>query len=96
LDDQAQEGSADQPDEGGDDQADKADQGDGDQGAFLEALRMMRQLQEENRALAGQVGFLQAQLLHTQGQLEQAQSTIKVLEAPKLEEEPVRPWWRFW
>jgi hypothetical protein len=99
---QAVREESDQAEQGQNDQADKPEQGGGDQAALLEALRMMRSLQEENRTLAGQVGFLQAQLLQSQAQLGEAQQTIKMLEAPKVEvveqgsEESAKPWWRFW
>jgi len=94
---QGQTNQAEQADEGESDQADKADQGAGDQGAIVEALKLIRELQVENRSLAGQVGFLQAQLIQSQGQLGQAQDTIKALEAPKAEEqEQTLPWWRGW
>jgi len=98
---QSQGGGSDQAEQGQNDQADKADQGRGDQAALLETLRMMRLLQEENRILAGQVGFLQAQLLQSQAQLTEAQQTIRMLEAPKLEVDEqgsgeTKPWWKFW
>ena len=69
---------------------------------------LVRQLQEENRNLAGQLGFVQAQL-------QQAHDTIRLLQAPPPEPAPAddppieavatireappaqpRPWWRFW
>jgi hypothetical protein len=100
--DQGEADQADKPDEAQNGRFDKADQGTGDQAALLEALKLVRELQVENRSLAGQVGFLQAQLIQSQGQLEQAQQTIKALEAPKVEEveqerreEPL-PWWKAW
>lgn len=60
-------------------------------------------LQDERAELFGRLGYFQAQL-------EQAQSTIKALEAPKAPDPPgprwpdeptpadppARPWWRFW
>ena len=72
----------------------------------------MEKLQEENRNLAGQLGFREAQLQH-------AHERIRLLEdgpahaaappggEPEKPEEPepletgaaqsrVRPWWRFW
>jgi len=47
-----------------------------------ELVRLLARLQEENRTLAGQLGFLQAQLAHTREALTQAQETIRALEAP--------------
>jgi hypothetical protein len=74
-------------------------------------VALVRHLQEENRNLAGQLGFVQAQL-------QQAHETIRMLQAPPPEPpepetgddtmvdavatikepppEPARPWWRFW
>ncbi len=49
--------------------------------ALVKALDMVRALQAENERLAGQLGFLQAQL-------QEAQNKIRLLTAPKL------PWWR--
>ena len=49
--------------------------------ALVKALDMIRALQGENERLAAQLGFLQAQLQETQ-------SRIRLLIAPKL------PWWR--
>jgi excisionase family DNA binding protein len=49
--------------------------------ALVKALDMVRALQAESERLAGQVGFLQAQL-------QEAQNKIRLLSAPKL------PWWR--
>ena len=49
--------------------------------ALVKALDMVRALQIENERLAGQLGFLQAQL-------QEAQNRIRLLTAPKL------PWWR--
>ena len=64
--------------------------GQGDNG---ELVRLVEKLHDENRQLAGQVGFLQAKL-------QDAQERIKILEAPKDETaappEQVkkrRPWW---
>jgi hypothetical protein len=100
ADDQPEQGKfeeADQSGEGETDQSDQADQGGGDQAALVEALKLIRDLQVENRTLAGQLGFLQAQLIQSQGQLEQARDTIKALEAPKAEQkEQTWPWWRGW
>jgi hypothetical protein len=64
---------------------------------LLEALRLVEKLQEENRNLAGQVGYYQAQI-------EQLRDMIKMLEAPKERppspspdeeelEEPPSGWW---
>jgi hypothetical protein len=47
---------------------------------LVEALRLIGRLQEENRTLAGQMGYLQAQL-------EQARETIRALEAPRTTQE---------
>ncbi len=83
----------------GSDQADNPHQAT--QQPLLEALSLIRELQEENRNLAGQLGFVQAQLLQSQHQLEQADQKMLMLEAPKAEpqvgsaDEP-KPWWRFW
>jgi excisionase family DNA binding protein len=52
----------------------------GGNNALVRALDMVRALQIENERLAGQVGFLQAQL-------GQAQDKIRMLATPKL------PWW---
>jgi len=49
--------------------------------ALVKTLDMVRALQAENERLAGQLGFLQAQL-------QEAQSKIRLLAAAKL------PWWR--
>jgi len=49
--------------------------------ALVKALDMVRALQAENERLAGQLGFLQAQL-------QEAQNRIRLLTAPKW------PWWR--
>jgi excisionase family DNA binding protein len=77
--------------------------------AMLEMVRLVGRLQEENRNLAGQVGYLQAQL-------QVAQDQVRALEAPSMSQdvpqrspanamlepaqEPAptrnRPWWRFW
>jgi hypothetical protein len=90
--------AGDQSEQGQTDQADKPDQGAGDQAALLESLKLIRELQVENRSLAGQVGFLQAQLIQSQGQLEQAHQTIRALEAPKGEQqlEEGLSWWKRW
>ena len=48
---------------------------------MAKALDMVRALQAENERLAGQVGFLQAQL-------QEAQNKIRLLIAPKS------PWWQ--
>ena len=53
--------------------------GSADGAAILEALRLVGRLQEENRTLAGQVGYLQAQL-------DQAREQLRALEAPKTHE----------
>lgn len=78
----------------------------------LRLLGLVEKLQEENRNLAGQLGFREAQL-------QQAHDRIRLLEAgpasappsserePEFREEPerletgnaeppTRPWWRFW
>jgi excisionase family DNA binding protein len=64
------------------------------QGDNAELVRLVEKLHDENRQLAGQVGFLQAKL-------QDAQERINLLEAPK--DEPAspaelgtkpRPWWR--
>jgi len=47
----------------------------GDQSALLEALRQLEKIREENRNLAGQVGYMQAQLL-------QRDEVIRALQAP--------------
>ena len=62
-----------------------------------EDRRLIDRLQRDNQQLAGQLGFVQAQL-------QQAQERIKLLEAPKDEPEPARepeptpvqraPWWK--
>jgi hypothetical protein len=49
---------------------------------LLELARLVGRLQEENRTLAGQLGFLQAQLLQAQDALGAARETILALEAP--------------
>ena len=55
-------------------------------------------LQDERAELFGRLGFYQAQL-------QQAQETIKALQAPAVssaaeetapQDPPTRPWWRFW
>jgi hypothetical protein len=74
------------------------EQGQPEREGIVEALRLIRDLQQENRDLAGQVGFYQAQLLQSQFQLREAQETILALEAPKTEpkEEGAKSWWRMW
>lgn len=62
-------------------------------------VELVGRLQEENRTLAGQVGFLQAQA-------QQAQETIRALQAGAEQaasvtpggtvSPPPRPWWQFW
>lgn len=48
---------------------------------------LVDRLQRDNQQLAGQLGFVQAQLQH-------AQERIKLLEAPKDEDAPPSPWWK--
>jgi hypothetical protein len=68
---------------------------------LVEALIMIRELQAENRSLAGQLGFIQAQYLQSQAQLSAFEMKIQMLEAPTVERgggsvASPRPWWRFW
>jgi hypothetical protein len=51
-------------------------------------VQLVEKLHAENSHLAGQLGFVQAQLL-------EAQERIKLLEGPK-DPEPRVPWWRRW
>ncbi len=51
---------------------------------LLNALQLVDRLQRENVQLAGQVGFLQSQL-------QESQEQVRLLSAPKEEEQP-----RFW
>ena len=51
--------------------------------ALVKALDIVTALQKENERLAGQVGFLQAQLL-------EAESKIRLLTGPK----PKQSWWQ--
>jgi hypothetical protein len=62
----------------------------------VELIHWLRELQEENRNLAGQLGYAQAQFQAVHEQ-------IALLEAPKEEATSVTvtevqgaPWWRFW
>ena len=55
--------------------------GQSDLVAFIDRLT------QENVRLAGQVGFLQAQL-------QNAQDEVKLLTAGQMEEQPRKPWWR--
>jgi hypothetical protein len=72
--------------------------------ALAERDARIASLEQDRFELAGRLGYFQAQL-------EQAQATIKTLEAPKEPEpapaaprwpeeptpaDPPRPWWRFW
>ena len=70
--------------------------------AFLEALRMLDALRQENRDLAGQIGYLQARV-------QMHEETIRALSAPQspveasTAPEPPDPttdargsWWRSW
>jgi hypothetical protein len=73
--------------------------------AMVEMVRLVSRLQEENRTLAGQLGYIQSQV-------EQLRETIRALEAPKMIPEPSlkKPghsepatarsehvsWWRRW
>ena len=77
--------------------------------AIVEALRLVRHLQEQNQQLAGQVGFLQAQLEATREQLrlqapgaspdihQERQSGQRDVE-PEREAvgQERRPWWKLW
>jgi hypothetical protein len=62
-----------------------------------ELVSLVRDLQKENRDLAGQLGYMQAQL-------QQAQEEVRLLRAPEVppvvenaaESPAPRPWWRFW
>ncbi len=78
----------------------------------LELIRLVESLHRENRELAeastvwqARAGMLLDQLTHTQAQLGEARQTIKMLEAPKIEEvkpeesqeqEQTSSWWRSW
>jgi excisionase family DNA binding protein len=57
-------------------------QGPAESAAILEALRLVDRLQHDNRELAGQVGYLRAQL-------DAARQTIRALEAPNPQESPI-------
>jgi excisionase family DNA binding protein len=52
---------------------------------IVELVRLMGRLQEENRQIAGQAGFFRAKWEDAEAQLQQAQETIKLLQAPPLE-----------
>jgi len=100
---QVEDGQEDQAEQAQHEATDQADKGDQTtQQPLLEALRLIRELQEENRNLAGQLGFVQAQLLQSQQQLEQAQERVLMLEAPKVEvseqvsHDETVGWWRRW
>ncbi len=54
-----------------------------DQSALLEALRQLEKIREENRNLAGQVGYMQAQLL-------QRDEVIRALQAPQDPPQPAQ------
>ena len=56
--------------------------------AILKMIDWLRTMQEENRNLAGQVGFYQSKLQQLEGQLALAQGKILMLEAPKAPESP--------
>jgi hypothetical protein len=73
---------------------------DGEGAGLADLVQLLRELREENRTLAGQLGYVQAQL-------EQSRERVRALEAPKVEqneperqdqppEPPRRPWWWFW
>jgi hypothetical protein len=86
-----------------DDAAQGGRQHAGESVALLDALQLVRELQQQNVELAGRVGFYQSELANMKDQL-------KALQAPK-EEPPVEeslamvvpadalpraPWWRRW
>jgi hypothetical protein len=62
----------------------------------VEALELIQKLQQEVVAKAEAASLWQGRAEVLTLQLAQAQDTIKALEAPKVEEEPVKPWWKFW
>lgn len=57
----------------------RATEGQQSAGALVESIRLVGRLQEENRNLAGQLGYVQAQL-------EQARSELRALQAPADQE----------
>ena len=52
---------------------------------IVELVRLVGRLQEENRQIAGQAGFFRAKWEDVDVQLQRAQETIKMLQAPVTE-----------
>lgn len=60
--------------------------------AVRELIQLVRELQQQNLELAGQLGYTQRRLLETEEKMKLLQ---KPEEEPGLEVEP-RRWWQFW
>jgi hypothetical protein len=63
----------------------------------LEALRLVDSLRRDNQQLAGQVGYLQRQVLEQQETIQRLLMAPKdepVEPEPPAEPEPRRSWWR--
>jgi hypothetical protein len=76
-----------------------------EEATVLEMLRWLRDLQEENRSLAGQLGFAQAQLQQAQDALRMlapgavgvsANSAQATDDASRQHPSPPRRWWKRW
>jgi excisionase family DNA binding protein len=73
-----------------------------DSPAFLEALRMLDAMRQENRDLAGQVGYLQARVQMHEETIRALMVPQQPVDAPTTPETPIptpeapAPWWRSW
>ncbi len=64
--------------------------------AVTVAVERQATIAMELAKLAHTNGRLEAEVTHLRAQLDQANAKIALLEAPKQEEQPKRPWWRLW